>query len=222
MNKADALEATPIVQRCCGNLLKTLSDRGRTGSDARQQISSTSTNAYALLRNDTIGPELDESFDQARLAGATFVQILQVQVLTSLESPTTLGATLIQNSLLQWCLATESAIIADMTFISRQDVDIVKGQIQAPFEAAEEQAADDMDQMVFQTVVSLHGATVAHLVDTERPLPLMLNYQFAAPSNTLVVAYRLYSDAGRADQVRDENKIVHPAFAPSTGQALSS
>jgi hypothetical protein len=222
MNKPDSLDATPIVQRCCANLLKTVNAKGRPGSDARQQISSTSVNAYALLRADTIGPELDACFDQARLAGATFAQMLEVQVLTSSEQPKKLGGALIQNSLLQWCLATESAIIADMTFISRQDVDLVKQQILQPFSDAEEQAADAMDQMVFQALVALHGATVAHLVDTERPLPLMLNYRFAAPSNTLVVAYRLYSDASRCDQVRQENKIVHPGFAPAVGQALSS
>jgi prophage DNA circulation protein len=175
-----------------------------------------------MLRADAIGPELDQCFDLARQAGATFVKILQVQVLTSLEQPTTLGGTLIQNSLIQWCLATEGAIVADMTFVSRQDVNNVMQQVQQVFPPAEEQAADAMDQMVFQTLVRLHGALIAHLVDTERPLPLMLNYQFAAPSNTLVLAYRLYSDASRADQVLQENKIVHPAFAPSTGQALSA
>jgi prophage DNA circulation protein len=222
MNKVDALEAAPIVQRCCKNLLTTLAIRGRPGSDARQQISQTAANAYALLRGDTIGPELDECFDLARLAGATFPQILEIQTLTSQEVPRTLGGALIQNSLLQWCLTTESAIIADMTFISRQDVDLVKQQIQQPFSDAEEQAADDMDQMVFQALVRLHGAIVAHLVDTERPLPMMLSYQFAAPSNTLVIAYRLYDDAGRSDQVRDENKIIHPGFAPAVGRALSS
>jgi hypothetical protein len=222
MDKVDALDAAPIVARCMGNLLKTLSAVGRTGSDARQQISQTQVAAYAYLRADTIGPELDECFEYARQAGATFYQMEQVRVLTSLEKPATLGGTLIQNSLLQWCLATEGEIIADMTFVSRQDVEKVKQQIQQPFLDQEEQAADDMDQMVYQALVGLHGAIVTHLCDTERPLPRMLGYQFAAPSNTLVVAYRLYSDAGRADQVRDENKIIHPAFAPATGQALTA
>jgi prophage DNA circulation protein len=222
MNKADALDAAPIVERCMANLLTTIQVMGRTGSDARQQISDTKTNAYALLRADTIGPELDASFDQARLAGASFMAVEALRQETAQELPTTLGGTLIQNSLLQFCLATEGAIIADMTFTSRQDVDKIKGQVQQPFLDSEEQAADDMDQMVFQALIALHGAIVTHLVQTERPLPLMLNYQFAAPSNTLVVAYRLYSDASRADQVRDENKIIHPAFAPSIGQALSS
>lgn len=222
MNKADALEAAPIVQRCCKNLMNTIATHGREGSDARTQLGDTIAFAYPMLRDNSIGPELDQCFTLARLAGATFVMIEQVRVLTSRETPTTLGGTITQNSLLQWCLATEAEIISDMDFTSRQDVDTVKQQIKAPFQDQIEQAADDMDQMVFQGLVNLYGATVNFLVDTQRPLPQMLQYQFAAPSNTLVIAYRLYSSASRADQVRAENKIIHPAFAPATGQALSA
>jgi prophage DNA circulation protein len=36
-----------------------------------------------------------------------------------------------------------------------------------------------------------------------------------------VLAYRLYADASRADEIRAENKVVHPAFCPPTGIALS-
>jgi len=38
----------------------------------------------------------------------------------------------------------------------------------------------------------------------------------------LTIAYKLYSDASRADEVRAENKIVHPAFCPLVGYGLSS
>jgi len=50
----------------------------------------------------------------------------------------------------------------------------------------------------------------------------MLQFVFASPMPTLVMSNRLYYDASRADQLRDENKIVHPAFCPPQGQALSS
>jgi prophage DNA circulation protein len=222
MNKADALEAAPIVQRCCKNLMNTIATHGREGSDARTQIGDTIAYAYTMLRDNSIGPELDQCFTLARQAGATFVLIEQVRRFTSQETPTTLGGAMTQNCLVQWCLATEAEIISNMDFISRQDVDKVKQQIKDPFQDAIELAADDMDQMVFQGLVNLYGATVNYLVDTQRPLPQMLNYEFSRPNSTLVIAYRLYGDAGRADQVRQENKIIHPAFAPAAGQALSA
>jgi prophage DNA circulation protein len=51
----------------------------------------------------------------------------------------------------------------------------------------------------------------------------MLNFQFWSPSiPTLIAAYRLYSDAGRADEIRMENKVVHPAFMRPIGKALSN
>jgi prophage DNA circulation protein len=222
MIKPDAQDATLIVQNCCDHLIKTVAQTGRTGSDARQQIAWTRVYAYRLLWADIIGPELDSCFALAVQAGATLAQMEAVRRNTALETPQTLGGALIQNSLIQWCLAMESLIIANMTFDSRSDVDQIKAMMQTPFEDAEEQAADDMVQAVYQALVALHGSVVMHLCDVARPLPSMLNYQFAAPSNTLVIAYRLYSDSTRADQVRNENKIIHPAFAPARGQALSS
>ena len=79
-----------------------------------------------------------------------------------------------------------------------------------------------MDQMTFQTLVALHGSVTNHLVTTARPLPRMLNFQFFEPLPSLVMAYKLYDDASRCDELREENKVVHPAFCPMTGQALSA
>ena len=49
----------------------------------------------------------------------------------------------------------------------------------------------------------------------------MLDFQFAAIRPTLIQSYRLYADASRADELREENNVVHPAFAPRNGRALS-
>jgi prophage DNA circulation protein len=78
-----------------------------------------------------------------------------------------------------------------------------------------------MEQMVYQSLLSLHGAVVFHLYATAKPLPQMLDFQFAAIRPTLVQSYRLYADASRADELREENKVVHPAFAPRQGRALA-
>jgi prophage tail gpP-like protein len=40
----------------------------------------------------------------------------------------------------------------------------------------------------------------------------MLTYEFFSALPTLVCAYRLYADAGRADELRAENKIIHPSI----------
>jgi prophage DNA circulation protein len=121
-----------------------------------------------------------------------------------------------------FALAQEGKIISSMTFTSRQDVDDLLYQIQEPFNTAEEVAADTMDQTDYQAITGLRAAIVNFLVSTARPLPYMLSYQFAKPLPSIVISYRLYGDASRYDEIRQENYVVHPAFCPPTGQALSS
>jgi hypothetical protein len=222
MNRVDAREATGIVQRMMENLVATVPASGRTGYDARTMINQTRVNAFALLMADNIGPSLDQSFDLAAQAGATLPQIDSVRRQLELENPQTPGGNLIKHSGVGFCLATCGGLISDMVFTSRQDVDAVKQALMQPFAQAEEMAADAMVSEVFQALIGLHAAITNHLVQTALPLPRMVNYVFYAPLPSLVLAYRLYGDASRADEVRSENKIVHPAFCPPNGQALSA
>jgi prophage DNA circulation protein len=220
MNRVDAEEAAPLADRYLANLVKTVPSSGRAGAEAHRAIGDTRANAYRLCLADAMGPPLDECFDLVRLAGATMPQLHLVLKQIELETPRTLGATLIKNAGIRLCLATESRIIASVTFVSRQDADSVKQALQQPFGDAEEIAADEMDQMTFQALVALHGAVTNHLVTTARPLPRMVRFVFNEPLPSLVMAYRLYDDASRGDELRQENKVVHPAFCPTSGLAL--
>lgn len=222
MKRLDANEAVPIVDRMLANLVAAVPPAGRIGSQARAAIGDVRANSIKLLMEDAIGPPLDNCFDLTVQSGATLQQLEWVRQQLDLEAPTTLGATLIKTVGIRFCLAFETFIISNMTFVSRQDVDALKHTIQTPFQEAEEIAADSMDQMTFQALISMHGALVNHLVQTARPLPQMLQFEFAQPMPSLVLAYRLYGDASRADELREENKVVHPAFCPPTGQALSA
>lgn len=222
MKPIDAEEAAPIVDRMLTALLSTVPAKGRPGSDARSAIGDTRASAFRLCIDDALGPPLDECFDLARQAGATLQKLDVVRQKIEQEAPVTLGGALVQNAGIRLCLATEAYIISGMTFVSRQDVDLLKQQLMQPFQDAEEIAADDMDQMTFQALIALHGAVTNHLVSTARPLPRMVSFMFYEPLPSLVIAYKLYDDASRCDELREENKVVHPAFCPPTGQALSS
>ena len=222
MKRYEAQEATAIVVRMMDNLAKCIPPRGRPGSDARTAIGIVSDNAFMLLMNDAMGPPLDAAFDLTYKAGTTLAKIENVRRQIALEEPLEPGAVLIMQAGISLCLATEGRIITDLTFDSRQDVEQVKQSLQAPFAASEEVAADAMDSMTFQALITLHAAITNHLVKTALPLPRMIGYQFFEVLPTLVTAYRLYNDASRADGVREENKVVHPAFCPMTGLALSA
>jgi hypothetical protein len=222
MIRNDANEAQPIVDRMLQALLSFVPAKGRAGVGARTAIGDTRANAYKLLINDAMGPPLDDCFDQARQAGLTWSGLEVVRGQLSQETPLTVGGVLIQNAGIRLCFATMGYIIAQMTFVSRQEVENIKQQLLQPYLDAEEIAADEMDQMGFRALITLHGAINAHLVATALPLPRVLHYQFFAPLPSLVMAYKLYDDASRADELRAENKIVHPAFCPMVGEALSA
>jgi prophage DNA circulation protein len=220
--KDDANEATPILQRALRNLLGAVPTSGLSGSDLRTACGLLSANAEQLLYFDQAGPPLSNCFELARQNGATQSQIEWVRQQTELEAPVTVGATMVANSIMRLCLVTEGRIIADMTFTSRQDVDAIKLEVNNIFADAEEVAADEMDQMSYRGLVELHAGIIAFMVETARPLPVMLQFSFAQSMPTLTMSNRLYYDASRADELRAENKVVHPLFMLPTGQALSS
>jgi hypothetical protein len=222
MYKADVDEAVPICQRVLTYALTTVPTRGRPGSDVRTAIGGFLANAATLLRNDIAGPPLVDIFDKLLAAGITLPQLAAVRAQTEVESPVTVGGLLVKNSLIYYDYATSGQVLAAMTFVSRDDVNFVRQQMNDAFAPMEEIAADDMDQMTFQALIRLQAAIMFFLVQTARPLPMMLNFQFGAPLPTLIIAYRLYADASRADELRNENKVVHPAFMRPIGRALSN
>jgi prophage DNA circulation protein len=222
MLKADAREATPIMQRAMHTLLGMGVTTGRPGADLRSACGDLIAHAQVLIQSDAIGPPLVNCFDLARKAGFTQIQLSHVRDSVITETAVSLGAVLIRNAIIETSLATECRVIADMAFDNREAVDQLKLAMNATFNAVEETAADDMDQMAYQALISLHAALSFHLIETGRPLPRMIRFAFAAPLTTLVMAHRLYDDAGRADELRTENNVVHPAFAPPTGRALSA
>jgi len=221
MFKEDTAEAMPIADRLLAGLIALVPSSGRAGSDARTAISDARAHLEALLRNDLFGEPLDNCFQLTMAAGATWEGLAALRRQTETETPITPGAIMIQQSGVRMCLATEGQIISAMTFISRDQVQNVQASINECFNDSEEDAADEMDTESYQALIHLHAAIVNYLVATALPLPQLLQFHFATPMPSLVMAYRLYDDAGRADELRDENKVWHPAFCLPSGVALS-
>jgi len=174
------------------------------------------------LHDDAIGEPLAECFDLARKAGMSIRGVISIYDGVATETPTTLGGNLIKNSLISFCCANGARIIADTEFANRDDADAVRVTINNAFIGIEEIAADSMDSTTYMAMIRLHAATTQFIVDTAQPLPRVVLFRFAAPLPTLHAAHRLYDNAGRCDELRAENKVVHPAFMRPTGRALSA
>jgi len=226
MNRADADEALPIVQSILSDLLWLVPVAGLQGSQARTQIGDTKANALAYLVSDLILPPLDLCFQLSRESIAVELekalpQFEQVRRNAQAKMANTVGAIMVRDSAIALCLAAEAHILADITFTSREQVDRIRYVTEPAFDYSEEAAADAMDQMGYQAIVTLHAALTNHLVTTALPLPRLLTYRFAHPFPSLVMAQRLYQDPSRADELRDGNNVIHPAFMPVLGSGLS-
>jgi prophage DNA circulation protein len=219
----EVTEAANIARLAADLLLATSTDQkaGRAGSDLRRACGDMKAHAEDYIVANQLGPKLSNCFGQARLAGATLDEFNRIRQSILAESPVSLLATMILQSCVWLSLQQMSVVLAGTTFTSREDVDYVRNEVNLAFKDAEEVAADEMAQAVYQGLLSLHGAVMFFLYEKARPLPQMLDFEFAAIRPTLIQSYRLYSDASRADELRDENKVVHPAFAPRQGRALS-
>lgn len=90
------------------------------------------------------------------------------------------------------------------------------------FDIAIERASDQGAADVQRALRECQGRLVRDLIERGRPLARVVSYQTAIPLPAVVLAHRLYQDAGRADELRAENSATdHPAFMPFSGRAYS-
>lgn len=215
-------EAANVAILAADRLLATSNEqKGRSGSDLRRACGDLKANAENYIVDNVIAEKISNCFELARTTGATLDEFDRIRQTILAEAVVSLVATLIKQGCIRFSLQQMSMVIVDTKFTSRQDVDEVRNEVNVAFDQAEESAADEMALEVYRALVSLHAAVTFHLYETARPLPQMLRYQFAAPRPTLILSHRLYDTAARADELREENKVVHPAFAPREGRALA-
>jgi len=222
MFKDEAIEAAPIVNATLEALLAWAPTRGRDGASLRTAVNDVRAHVLSLLQTDTIGPPLANCFVLARATGASLKNLESVRLAAAAASPVSAGAIAIRNALIQLCLVTQGRLLLDTQFVSRDEVEQIRAMLNVSFAAIEEDIADHLDAMTYRAVVELHAAISFYLVETARPLPRMLNYRFNMPLPTLAIAQKLYHDAGRADELRAENKVVHPLFCKRVGRALAN
>jgi len=219
---SDVSEAAKVAELAAKMLLATLSTQeGRAGSDLRRACEDLKSFAELYIVRNVIGEKLSECFDLARVTGTTLDEFDRVRETIIAEAVTSLVAVLVKQSCISFSLQQMSLCVIAIKFKSRADVDNVRQMMNDAFNPAEEVAADEMALDVYKSTVALHAAVTFHLYETAKPLPQMLQYRFGAPRPTLWQSYRLYSTAARADEIREENKVIHPAFAPREGRALA-
>jgi prophage DNA circulation protein len=223
MTHDELTEATNVLTVVLNALIATLSGkRGRPQARVRNAIGSLQANAQTYITNAALGAPLRNAFDLAVAAGASRQAMDGVRVAMINQSVLTLPAVAIAISAIYFSLIEQARIISAMSFTSRDDVDALLGIMNTLFDPAEEFAADYTDDpSVYQSILEVHATLSQYLVAEAQPLPRMVTYSFSRRFPSLYLAQRLYQDARRADELKNENKVVHPAFCPSQGRCLS-
>ena len=83
-------------------------------------------------------------------------------------------------------------------------------------------AGDAGDDESYNALVAMRQAVVAALTTSGATLPRLETFTFRTPLPALVLANRLYQDAGRTDELVQQANPIHPAFMPTTIQALAT
>jgi prophage DNA circulation protein len=159
--------------------------------------------------------------DLARNCQATLVTMDRVRKAALAETPVSLPAVQTVLAIVRITLTQEARILSTMTFLSRDEVDVVATAINAAFMQTSEIASDDLDAGTYMALIRLQGDVVQLLSSTARMLPRVINYSYTMVMPALRMAQRAYADPSRFQQLIDENDVVHPAFMPREGKMLA-
>ncbi len=222
MTVGDLEEAIGILKVLLTALLGTLSGEvGRQGAELRYAVGDLGANAASLLQAGTIFTPLWTCFENAFAAGATVPAFEVVRSIMLAQAPVSLTATEVVNRAIQMALAEEVKILAGTTFSSSQDVFAALAALNSAFDQAEEFAADNRDPSTYQALIAAHATATADLTTRAAYLPALVTYSYSRVLTSHALANSLYGEASRCDEIRAENKIIHPAFCPPSGTALS-
>lgn len=201
-----------IINNICKYILQMVSAKGAQAAQLRLQVGQVQSNGLAYLQNKTFGTMLYNCFVTARTLPITADLVAMVREQISQEAPTGPIATLVVETAILYCLTTECIFITQMTFASRNDVQLMMTRMTNAFNAARDQAADRMDSATYQNLTYLAGSIINHLNQTALTLPRLVQFSFQTSYPALTMANLIYQDTSRWEQLVSENDTVHPLF----------
>jgi prophage DNA circulation protein len=111
---------------------------------------------------------------------------------------------------------------ATYTPSSYQDAVRVRDLVGNALEAVIDEAGDLFDDRSYEALTALRVAVIEDLKARGGDLAQIVNRGFGGLQPALVLAYRLYRDATRADEVLARNDCAHPGFLPAQLELLAA
>lgn len=219
---ADRDEVSAIIQRIGPAVLSTAIAMGSAeGSELRRLVGMLMSSESAITDSASFAAQMIGCLNQARAAGATWQTMARVREQALSENPQSLSATILVQMIVRLSLAQEARLVTLVEFQSREDVESLARIMGSAFTDAAEVASDDLQADAYMAIISLQATVTKFLTDVGRQLPRIVQYHFAQTLPALTISQRVYSDGSRSDELRNENKVVHPAFMPREGRMLA-
>ena len=195
---------------------------GRPGAAFRYACGDLLAAAPALIQTAALFTPLLECFESAVKTGASLAGMDALRLAVLAQSPVGQPGRYVTGVSYGYAMLASSRILAGTTFTSSGDVYAALASISTAFEIGQDWAADNHLPAVYQALIALGATVTRDLTTRAAPLPRLTTYSLPRGTTSHALAYRLYGDAGRADELLAENKVIHPAFMPASGTALQS
>jgi hypothetical protein len=199
---------------------------GTIGAQLRADVGALQANAAEQLQNGTVAASLNTCFNDAVVAGTTLSSMQGVLGQINLIVPVSFPAIQLMQLCVVLCLSSISTIISQTSFTDRNSVELLLTQVGTMFDDAIQDAADQAAADVYMALINMQATVVQYLVQTEQPLPLLVQYQIRRSVPSLVLAMQLYADPTDVETLADglvaQNLVVNPCFMPFTGLAQSA
>ena len=108
-------------------------------------------------------------------------------------------------------IAEKARVVASARVKTTAEADALRTEL---IDEIDEVMLEMPDDATYQALAGLKVATVAAIDELKKQADTTRTYQLAQSQNALAVAYRVYGDASRADELVERNDIQNPALVP--------
>ena len=152
--------------------------------------------------------------------------------LTQVDVPAAMGTDVIgnaqqqlQDSIIDFWNRTAITFLAQASSayqpVSYEDAEALRDSVCGVIDTAITQAGDEGDDQNFMALKTLRSAVVQDITARGAALAALSTFNIGSPQPALTLAYRLYQDISRTDQLVAFTDVPHPAFMPQKFQALA-
>jgi prophage DNA circulation protein len=196
--------------------LETVKSKGKSALDFKNQIANLRNNTSALMAS---ADDLFESF-RAIFTGdvelSAVSENLKMAIWKDNESITEPNMVALRDMVQRMAVLGAVNSIPNVTFSNKDQAEEIMTALVLAMDSIMVKIVDAgaVDNELYDQFYLLSAATIRDIQDRSITLPVLLNFTMPATWPALCLAYDLYEDVDRAEEIIEANNIRHPGFVP--------